>query len=91
MTQYNRHSKGGKLDADGFFQPYNFSKSLDDMKIVLSRSYHKRPDKVAFDVYGRQDLSWFVLQYNNIIDVSEFIETLEITLPNPKRLFSGMI
>lgn len=90
MNSYSRHEKGGTLD-NGFWKRTNFSKSLDDLKITISSKYVKRPDLVAYDLYGRPDLMWFVLQYNDILNINEFVLNKQITLPSPSRFSMGMI
>lgn len=91
MNEFDRHLKGGKLDEYGFFERKIFKKTLDDMKITISKHYHKRPDKLAYDIYGNQGLIWFVLQYNDMLSIDEFVEGSKIELPSPKNLNSGLI
>jgi hypothetical protein len=63
-----------------------------DVVFNLTPKYHNRPDLLAFEVYGRPDLQWFVLQYNNILDViEEFTSGTQITLPTKQRLFGQML
>ena len=47
------------------------TKAIDDLKITISAKYVKRPDLLAYDLYGRPDLMWFVLQYNDILNINE--------------------
>jgi hypothetical protein len=90
MSDYSRYVKGGVV-TNGFWKRTNFTKSLDDLKITISSKYVKRPDLLAYDLYGRPDLMWFVLQYNDILNINEFILHKQITLPSPSRFSMGML
>lgn len=57
-----------------------------DIRMKIPPKYDRRPDRLAFDMYGRSSLMWLVLQYNNIVDINEeFISGKEIRLPDPSR------
>lgn len=57
-----------------------------DRVIRITNSYEKRPDLVSFDYLGTTQLTWLVLQYNNIVDINEeFILGKEILLPQTDR------
>ena len=90
MNSYSRREKGG-IVTDGFWKKTIFTKSMDDLKITISAKYVKRPDLVAYDLYGRPDLMWFVLQYNDILNINEFVLNKQITLPSPSRFSMGML
>lgn len=75
----------------GFWDPVIFSKDVSDISFLLGQKYHMRPDKLAFDIFGKATLMWFVLQYNNIIDVTEFVSGLQITLPTKSRLLTQIL
>ncbi len=62
------------------------SQDASDIFITIASQYDKRPDRLAFDMYGRSGLQWLVLQYNSIVDINEeFIAGREIRLPEPSR------
>lgn len=64
----------------------------DDVPFPINRKYHLRPDLVAFDAYGRSDLMWVVLQFNNIVDINEeFQAGTTISLPTRRRLFTELL
>lgn len=92
VERYSRYKKGGTTDSTGFWTGKTFTKSYDDLKITISKKYHRRPDSLAEDIYGSSEVMWFILQYNDMIDVyTEFVEGTVITLPTPIRFVAGMI
>lgn len=65
----------------------NFKKREDDIVLTITPQHSKRPDKLAYDLYGKSTLMWLVLQYNNIVDINlEFITGKEIKLPSKRRV-----
>jgi transcriptional regulator with XRE-family HTH domain len=69
--------------------------SLKDVKssntyIVISKlpkTYEKRQDLLAFDMYNRADYDWVILQYNNIVDIEEeFITGVSLILPSKLKV-----
>lgn len=96
LSNNSRYIKGGTSvimkDRIGWWNRTIFEKSADDFQLVIGPKYHKRPHLVAFDIYGKSELMWFVLQYNNIIDVTtEFVEGVSITLPLPRRVQMNLL
>ncbi len=64
----------------------------DDLFITVTNSQDRRPDKIAFDIYGKSELAWVVLQFNNIADINlELQAGTEIRLPTPDRVFFDML
>lgn len=81
--------KGNRI---GWWERRIFERSPLDVPFVITKRYDRRPDLLAYDLYGRANLMWFVLQYNNISDVNtEFIEGTELTLPTSHRLFGEIL
>jgi hypothetical protein len=65
---------------------------VDDIQFVLTSDYNLRPDKIASDYYGRTDVTWEILNYNQIIDVNEeFITGAMIRIPSAIRLFGQIL
>ena len=96
LGSYSRYIKGGTTaiykDRLGWWERTVFEKSVDDVQLVIGPKYHQKPHLVAYDIYNRVDLMWFILQYNNIIDVTtEFVEGVTITLPLPRRLQMNLL
>lgn len=65
---------------------------VDDIPLVLTSEYNLRPDKIATFFYGRADVMWELLDYNNIIDVNEeFVTGATISIPSANRLFGDIL
>lgn len=63
-----------------------FQEDATDIFITISPQFDKRPDRLAFQMYGRASLQWLVLQYNSIVDINEeFLSGKTIRLPDPSR------
>lgn len=89
--RFSRYVQGGDStvhpDRLGWWEREIFEKKNDDIAFTLLPRHHMRPDKVAYDVYGRTSLMWLVLQYNNIVDIAtEFTSGKTITLPSQARV-----
>lgn len=62
-------------------------KDSTDIRLVVAPNEIARPDLISYRAYGRSDLTWLVLQYNNIVDVNEeIIVGKELVLPAFERL-----
>lgn len=88
----SRYVQGGETETFdnrlGWWERDIFTVSQDasDIFLTIAPQYDKRPDRLAFDMYGRSGLQWLVLQYNHIVDINEeFIAGREIRLPDPSR------
>lgn len=76
----------------GFWERRIIEPADDDIPIVIPSDFDRRPDLMAFNVYGRQQLTWLVLQFNNISDINtEFIAGREILLPSPARVLLDIL
>ena len=63
-----------------------------DLRYTIPLVYAAKPDLIAFDYYGRNDLGWLVLQYNNIVDVNEeLVAGTVIRLPDKSRVFYSIL
>lgn len=63
-----------------------------DLNYVIPAVYAANPDLIAYDYYGRNDLAWLVLQYNNIVDVNEELAVGKtIKLPDKSRVFYSIL
>lgn len=87
----SRYVQGGQTTAFsnrlGWWERYTFQPAFDDHIITLTAEYAQRPDKLAFDLYGKASLMWVILQYNNINDINEeFIEGNIVKAPTRERL-----
>lgn len=91
-----RYVQGGKVEVRGnrlgWWERKIFPRSQTDVQFYVTKKYVSRPDLLAYDVYGRSNLMWFILQYNNISDVEvDFVEGTEIMLPTASRLFGELL
>jgi len=97
LKKNTRYVQGGTTEvlpkALGWWEKkQTILKSISDIEFKITSKYHKRPDSVSFLVYDRNDLSWLILQYNNIVDINtEFITGKIIMLPSPLRTFSEIL
>jgi hypothetical protein len=98
-SNYNIHGRygygGGVVDYGdrlGWWERLNIPKTDTDITVKLTSKYSKRPDLLAYDVYGQSTLQWLVLQYNNILDVNEeFTEGAVLTLPTKVRVMTAIL
>ncbi len=90
-----RFVNGGKTDdlgnRLGWWERVKFKSSPSDVPLELGAKYNMRPDLLAYDLYGKSSLSWFVLQYNHVLDITEFVTGLQLILPTKSRLFREML
>jgi hypothetical protein len=90
-----RYVQGGVVDDFtnrlGWWERTVFPKSPTDVPLVLTAKYNKRPDSLAYDLYGKSGLMWFILQYNSISDVNTFVAGLSLILPTRDRLFGELL
>lgn len=91
-----RYVQGGTTDVYqnrlGWWDGFTLTTSNDDITFILDPKYDKRPDLLAYDMYGKSTLMWLVLQYNSIVDINEeFISGATITLPTKSRVFSSIL
>ena len=64
----------------------------DDLFLTITNRQDRRADIIAFDIYGKANLAWLVLQFNNIVDENiELVAGKEIRLPTPDRVFFDML
>lgn len=76
----------------GFWERKNIPQRDNDLFVVVTNRQDRRPDLIAFDYYGKPDLGWIVLQYNNIVDINlELREGAQIRIPDPDRLFFDLL
>lgn len=92
----SRYVQGGTTevfqDRLGFWTRDIFEFDSTDEIIILDARYHKRPWLLANDKYRDVSLTWFILQYNSILDVNtEFVDGAQIRIPIASRLFTGML
>lgn len=92
----SRYVWGGTTDVHqtrlGWWERRNIAKSDTDFTMSLAPRYHKRPDLLAYDLYGDAKLQSLILQYNNILDINvEFVTGASITVPTSSRVLFDII
>jgi hypothetical protein len=92
QKERSRILQGGTAESTesriGWWEREVFSEDSSDTPFTLTTTYSGKPDLVSYDFYGRNDLGWVILQYNNIIDVNtEFTTGSNISLPSKSRVF----
>jgi hypothetical protein len=92
----SRYTQGGTtevfVDRLGFWERELYPFDDSDEIIILESKYHQRPWLLANDKYRDVTLTWFVLQYNSILDINEeFVAGATIRLPTPFRLRTGIL
>lgn len=95
-SKKGRYSYGGSTvdygNRLGWWERNILPKSETDINVIITPKYAKRPDLVAYDMYGSPQLQWLVLQYNNIIDVStEMMEGKTLVLPTKERVLTELL
>jgi hypothetical protein len=75
----------------GWWERRVYKTSPTDVTLTLISKYNKRPDLLAYDLYGKANLQWFILQYNAISDITTFQQGLQLVLPTRSRLFSELL
>lgn len=86
---------GGTVDHGthlGWWERNNIPQSFTDSTITLTSKYAKRPDLLAYELYGVSGLMWLILQFNNILDPDEeFVEGVSIRVPSKSRVFTEIL
>jgi hypothetical protein len=64
---------------------------VDDVPFPVTSEFARRPDKIAWAAYARTDLTWLILQYNNIVDINTQLNAgTIIQIPSPIRVFTSI-
>lgn len=69
----------------------NIPASLNDIRYEIGPKYNRRPDLLAYDLYGRSELWWVFAERNpnSLKDpVGDFLTGLVISIPNKQILLS---
>ena len=57
--------------------------------MTLTQNYHKRPDLLAYNLYGNSNYWWVFILYNRdiLVDpINDFVEGLTIQVPNSELI-----
>lgn len=62
-----------------------------DVFMEIPSIANKRPDILAFNYFGKANMAWLILQYNNIVDINvEFVTGKKIRLPSNSQALLSM-
>lgn len=91
-----RYVQGGGVESYpkriGWWERKSMAFAPTDVEFEITSKFNKRPDLLAFDMYGSARLQWLVLQFNTIVDINEeFITGKLIRLPLRSRVFSELL
>lgn len=90
--EYSRYTQGGEVIKNpdgsiGWWERFDIPESEDDLLIEIIPRFSRRPDRLAYELYGKSELGWLVLQYNTILDIhEEFITGKIVRVPHPNRV-----
>jgi len=92
----SRYVQGGETITKntrlGWWEPYDFERRQDDQDFYVTGKYVGRPDLIAYDMWGQAQLAWLVLQYNNIVDITEeLVEGVDLVLPSQRRVSTSIL
>lgn len=82
---------GGTTDAYankvGWWERRLMPFSDSDVFITIAPEYDRRPDLLAYDLYGKDTYGTLILQYNSILDINtEFVTGVELRVPSRSRV-----
>jgi hypothetical protein len=91
-----RYVQGGSVEPYpnriGWWERKPMEHDSSDVSFELTVKYNKRPDLLAYDLYGSARLMWLVLQFNNVVDINlEFITGKTLRLPTRSRVYSELL
>lgn len=91
-----RYVQGGSAESFpkrvGWWERKPMAFTNSDVDFEITAKYNKRPDLLAFDIYGSARLQWLVLQFNSIVDINtEFVTGATIRLPLRSRVYSELL
>lgn len=95
--KYSRYTQGGQstISIDNkvkWWERTVIKKSGDDLIVEIIPRFNIRPDRMAFELYGKSELGWIILQYNSIVDINdEFITGKFIKAPHPNRVIFDIL
>ncbi len=92
----SRYTQGGVVDRFqnrlGWWERFTLPRRSDDVTFIITRQYERRPELVAFSMYGQVSLMWLVLQYNQIVDINtEFVAGKTLVLPTFARVQTNIL
>jgi hypothetical protein len=97
MVSFNSYSLYSNTSNDGvyrdYYEPISLEEDSSDYYIIVSSTYHHKPGKLAYDLYGNERLGW-VFSYFNRDTINDPIFDLEsgmiIKVPSKERLLRSL-
>lgn len=91
-----RYIQGGSVEQYpnriGWWERKIMTPDSSDIDFQITIKYDKRPELLAYDLYGSARLMWLLLQFNNIVDINtEFITGKTIRVPTRARVYSELL
>ena len=95
--KFSRYTQGGTTyvsidDKVKWWDRIVLAKSDDDLTVEIIPRFNRRPERMAYELDGKTELFWLILQYNTIIDINkEFITGKFVKVPSPTRVIFDVI
>lgn len=91
-----RYTQGGGVEVFnnrlGWWERRKLDTHESDFEFDVDSTTEFRPDLIAYQVYKNSNYAWVVLQFNNIVDIYEELNSGKvITLPTISRLQSVIL
>jgi len=92
LAKSSRYTQGGlayynKAGKVKWWERYNVAPADDDIEVEVLPRFEHRPDRIAYEIYGKSEFAWIVLQTNHIVDIQEeLLVGRVLTLPSPSRV-----
>ncbi len=91
MNMKTRFNFGGTVEQNaigvGFWTRRDFQQRDDDLRVQLNEQTATRLNIITKKLYGKDNLVWLLLQYNNILDpAEELVPGKIIRMPHPSRI-----
>lgn len=91
LKRESRYVQGGTTDVypnrAGWWERRTIPHRDTDRLVIIQPQEAKRPDRLAYRIYGRAGFQWIVLLYNNIVDINtEFLQGRVLRVPSQRRV-----
>lgn len=96
-SRYSRYVQGGQSTISNdnktkWWDRYEIPKSNSDILVEILPRFNKRPDRLAYELYGKSELGWIILQYNTVVDINEeFVTGKFFKVPHPDRVIFDLL
>lgn len=94
---FSSYSLYKNTDSDTYYRDYYVEPSIEpddtDYYIIVTKAYHHKPGKLAYDLYGSERLGWIFSYFNRdkIEDpIFDLTSGIIIKVPTKERLLSSL-